>query len=239
MGNLLDNLVEWWPVLQSGALTTLLVTFVSMPIAMAIGLLIAVIRTVDFPWSRTLRPLGVAYVEVMRGIPLILILFILYFAFPAFGWRLSDNAVVVGIIGLSLNLGAYLSEVFRAALQAVDSGQAEAALSLGMSPRRTYRRVILPQAMRVAVPTLGGYLIALLKDSSLLGFISVEELMRNGITLVSVTFRAGEVYLIVGAIYLVLSLVVSFLVRRLEARLTPRQRVRVARVSRSTQEVLG
>lgn len=222
MTQLFENLADWWPVLQTGLLTTLLVTFIAMPVAMAIGLLVALIRTAQSPVSRILRPVAVCYVEIMRGLPLILILFILYFALPAFGLRLSDNAIVVGTAGLAMNLSAYLSEVFRAALQAVDPGQSEAALSLGMSPRHTYRRVVLPQAMRVAVPTLGGYFIALLKDSSLLGFISVEELMRTGINLVSVTFRAGEVYLIVGVMYLVLSLATSYLIRRIERRLTPR-----------------
>lgn len=222
MEQLLENLVDWWPVLQSGLLTTLLVTIVAMPVAMVIGLLIALIRTGQSRLNTVLRPVAVVYVEVMRGLPLILILFILYFALPAFGLRLSSNAIVVGTAGLAMNLSAYLSEVFRAALQAVDPGQSEAALSLGMSPRHTYRRVVLPQAMRVAVPTLGGYFIALLKDSSLLGFISVEELMRTGINLVSVTFRAGEVYLIVGVMYLVLSIATSFLIRRIERRLTPK-----------------
>ncbi len=221
MDEFLNNFATWWPVLQSGLAVTLMVTLVSMPVAMLIGLLIAVIRSSKSRVAKLLRPIVIVYVEVMRGLPLILILFLLYFALPAFGLRISSSATIVGIVGLSMNLSAYLSEVFRAALLSVDPGQSEAALSLGMSPRRTFVKVIFPQAIRVAVPTLGGYFIALLKDSSLLGFISVEELTRTGVNLVSVTFRAGEVYLIVGAMYLVCSIGSSLLIKALERRLDP------------------
>lgn len=221
MQDFMRNLIEWWPTLQSGLIMTLVVVSISMPASMLVGLLIALIRNGRSRRSAIWRKLAFAYVELMRGLPLILILFILYFGLPAFGWRISTSALVVGIIGLTMNLSAYLSEVFRAAILSVDIGQSEAALSLGMSPTKTFIRIVLPQALRVAVPTLGGYFIALLKDSSLLGFISVEELLRSGITLVSITFRAGEVYLIVGVIYLALSLTASFVIRRLERRLTP------------------
>jgi polar amino acid transport system permease protein len=226
MGEFFRNFIEWWPVLRAGLRLTLTVSAIAMPAAMVLGLAIALVRLGHSPLSRVLKPFVILYVEIMRGLPLILILFILYFALPAFGFRISTSAVVVGTIGLSMNLSAYLSEVFRAAIQAVDPGQQEAALSLGMTPRRTYRKIVLPQAMRVAVPTLGGYFIALLKDSSLLGFISVEELLRSGVDLVSVTFRAGEVYVMVGLIYLTLSVGLSFLIRRLERRLTPTTRAR-------------
>ena len=163
----------------------------------------------------------IGFVEIFRGMPVIVVLFILYFGFPTIGVTLTKDPVVAGIVGLSLVLAAYLSEVFRAAIGAVDGGQLEAAHSLGMSGVKAYRRVVLPQALRIATPTVGGYLIQLFKDTSLLGFIGVTELMRKGQVIVSTTFRAFEVYITIGIIYLVVSVLAAFLIRRLEAKLTP------------------
>src|SRR5690606_5881985 len=142
------------------------------------------------------------YLEVWRGIPLIVQLLVIYFTLPEIG--LSLPAFWAGVLGLSLNLGAYLSEVFRAAIVSVEKGQREAATSIGMPTVMAYRRIILPQAAVVALPTTGGYFIALLKDCSLVSFISVSELLRQGQILISSTFKTMEVYLLVAAIYFVM-----------------------------------
>jgi His/Glu/Gln/Arg/opine family amino acid ABC transporter permease subunit len=175
------------------------------------------------------------YVDVMRGIPLVVLLFILFYALPSIDITISRDPLVIGILGFTLNVTAYLSEVWRAALRSIDPGQYEAALSLGMSPRKSYQRIVLPQAALTATPTLGGYLISTLKDSSLLGFVSVMDLMRTGILLVSTTFKAFQIYFTIGILYLLLSLIASFLVIRVERGLTPAYR----RVRRDTGVIGG
>jgi ABC-type amino acid transport system permease subunit len=126
-----------------------------------------------------------------------------------------------GVLGLTLNLAAYLSEVFRAAISAVDEGQRAAGLSIGMSGTMIYRRIILPQAFVMALPTLGGYFIALLKDCSLVSFIAVNELLRHATIVISNTFDSMDTYFMVAIIYFAMSFFCSRLVARLERALTP------------------
>ena len=205
------------PFLLEGALVTLELSIVSMAFALAIGLACAVGRTSG---NATLAWLVAAYVEVMRDVPLLVVLLVIYFTLPQIG--ISLPGFWAGVLGLSLNVGAYLSEVFRAALGSVDKGEQEAGLSMGMSRALVFRRVTLPQAMRIAVPTVGGFFIALLKDSSLVSFIAVSELMRQGTILISNTFRSMEIYFMVAMVYFVMSFVASRIVRRVEHALTPR-----------------
>ena len=174
--------------------------------------------------QRAIRLILRAYVETLRGLPLIVTLFLIYFGLPSVGVTVSDP-LVAGILGLTLCMGAYQSEVFRAAILAIDKGQMEAALAFGMSGYRAYRHIVLPQALLVAVPTLGGYFIGLLKDTSLLSFISVTELMQTANNLVAATFRAFEIYLMVGLIYLALSFGSAWLVSIVERRLRPLETV--------------
>jgi polar amino acid transport system permease protein len=160
-----------------------------------------------------------AYVSICRGVPLIVILLIIYFTLPEVGIRF--NAFWAGVVGLSINLGAYLSEVFRAAILAVDPGQMQAGLSMGMKKAQIYRKIILPQAAIIAVPTVGGYFISLLKDCALVSFISVDELLRHGNYIVSSTFRTMDAYVLVGIIYYAMSMVAAKAIRMLEAHLRP------------------
>lgn len=219
-----SDLVDWAPALWRGVRVTVAVTLVAYVLSLAIGLAVALARTRRYPGYRIVRPLLVVYVEVLRGLPLIVTLFILFFGLPAVGVTISGSPVVVGTVGLSLALGAYLSEVLRAAILAVDPGQMEAALSLGMTRRQAFARIVVPQALLIAVPTLGGYFIGLLKDTSLLGFISVIELLRVGMQIVSSTFQAFSVYLTVGAVYLALSLIAARVVVLVERALRPAER---------------
>lgn len=216
MSETLRYWAEWWPQIQQGLILTVVATVASMALSVIAGLAIAVLRIAPYPGRRVVTALLVVAVDIIRGIPLIVWLFILYFGLPALGWTISSNALIVGILGLSLNLSAYLSEVFRAAILAVDRGQREAAVTLGMSEWKLYWRIVLPQAMLIAVPTVGGYFIQLIKDSALVGFISVQELLKTGIDIVSTTFRAFDGYMIVALLYLALSLLASRVVTWLE-----------------------
>jgi His/Glu/Gln/Arg/opine family amino acid ABC transporter permease subunit len=187
------SLPTYLPFLLKGALVTLELTLSSMIFALIIGLLVALGRLSRIP---ALDWLLRAYVEIFRDVPLIVQLLVIYFTLPEIGVRLP--AFTAAVVGLSLNLGAYLSEVFRAAIISIDVGQRDAGTSIGMSRVTVYRRVILPQAFLIAVPTLGGYLIALLKDCSLVSFIAVNELLRHGTIIIASTFRSMETYMMVA-----------------------------------------
>jgi His/Glu/Gln/Arg/opine family amino acid ABC transporter permease subunit len=209
-------LPQYLPYLLEGAAVTLELSFISMVCAMVIGLAAALGRLSGRRWLEW--PL-LAYVEIWRDVPLIVQLMVIYFTLPQVWIRLPG--FWAGVLGLSLNLGAHLSEVFRAAILSVDDGQRAAGLSIGMSPVMVYRRVILPQALRIAVPIIGGHFISLLKDSSLVSFIAVNELLRHGTIIIASTFRSMDVYMMVAMIYFVMSFVASRLVRRVERQLTP------------------
>jgi His/Glu/Gln/Arg/opine family amino acid ABC transporter permease subunit len=222
MANYFTNLAEWAPLLLEGAAVTVLVSVLTMILGTALGLIIALLLVIPGKGHyRFVSILARIYVDVLRGLPIIVTLFIIYFGLPMIGLQISSNAIVAGTVGLTLALSAYLAEVFRAAIISIEPSQLEAAAATGMTIRQAYRLIIIPQATLIAVPTLGGYFIGLLKDTSLLGFISVNELMRTGISLVSQTFLPFDIYLTIGAIYLVMSLVASILVSRLERNLRP------------------
>jgi ABC-type amino acid transport system permease subunit len=147
------------------------------------------------------------YIEIIRGTPLLLQLFFLYYGLPDLGIVLP--AFLAGVLGLSLNFGAYLAELFRAGIQSVDPGQRQAARSLGMSSLLLFYLVVMPQAVRNIFPALGNYALVLVKDSSLVAVISVLELMRTGELLASATFRALEVYTLVGLFYFAICFVLA------------------------------
>ncbi|MGH7049237.1 MAG: amino acid ABC transporter permease [Acetobacteraceae bacterium] len=207
---------QYVPFLLQGALVTLYLTLLSMACGVIIGLLVALGRLSGIRWlDLCLR----VYMEIWRDVPLIVQLLVIYFALPSIGFSLP--AFWAGVLGLSLNLAAYISELFRSSILSVDKGQREAGTSIGMSRATVYRRVILPQAFIVALPTMGSYLISLLKDCSLVSFIAVDELLRHGVVLISETFQTMQIYLTVAAIYFAMSFVASITVRWAELRMTP------------------
>lgn len=207
---------RYMPFLLEGAVTTILISVTSMTFAVILGLLVALGRLSRL---RLLRYVLAAYVDIWRNVPLIVQLLVIYFSLPQLG--ISLPGFWAGVLGLSLNVGAYLSEVFRAAIGSVDSGQRDAGLSIGMSRVTIYQRVILPQALRVAMPTIGGYFIALLKDSALVSYIAVNELLRNGTIIISNTFKSMEIYLMVAMIYFIISFISARIVAYIERNLTP------------------
>lgn len=222
------------PFLLEGAVVTVELSLLSMACALIIGITVAVGRLSGI---QPLNWLLATYIEVWRNVPLIVQLMVIYFTLPEIGIRLPG--FWAGVLGLSLNLGAYLSEVFRSAIISIDPGQREAGRSIGMSQVMTYRRIVLPQALRIAIPTVGGYFIALLKDSSLVSFIAVNELLRNGTIIIANTFRTMEVYMMVAFIYFMLSFAASRVVLALEQALTPRHLRQKSGLSRAlTREAI-
>ncbi|MEW9834247.1 amino acid ABC transporter permease [Mesorhizobium marinum] len=204
---------EVMPYLLQGALVTIEISLLSMLLALVLGLVAAV---AGLSRARLPRILAAIYVEVIRGTPLLVQLFIVYYGLPSVGVRLEP--FMAGFLTLGAHYGAYLSEVYRAGIYAVDRGQWEAAASIGMSRGMILREIILPQAFKTILPPVGNYFISMLKDSALVATISVTELLRAGQLRVAITFRAMEIYLIIAAIYLAMSYALSLLVRYLERR---------------------
>jgi len=193
---------------------TIALTAWSFVIAVVIGLVVCFCRISRAP---AVSQVATFYIEVIRGTPLLLQLFYIYYALPDIGIRLP--AFQAGVAGLSMNFGAYLAELFRAGIQSIDFGQREAARSLGLSSPQTMRHIILPQAVRVIFPALGNYALVLVKESSLVAVLSVRELMRAGELLASSTFQTMKIFTLVGAIYLVLSYALSLTFRSVEKKL--------------------
>lgn len=207
---------RYLPRLLRGAGVTLELSACSMLAGVALGLICAIaVQTRNKAAVWVVK----VYVEICRGVPLLVILYFVYFLMPNLG--ISLPAFWAAVVGLTFNLGAYLSEVFRASIEAIDSGQSQAGMALGMKRITVYRKIILPQAMAIAMPTVGGYFISLLKDCSLVSVVAVEELLREGKYIISENFRSVPTILLVGIIYFVMSFVAARTITRLEARLRP------------------
>lgn len=206
-------------LLQSAGMTVLL-SVLSFPLAVALGLLIAIGRVYGPAW---LRPLLVGYVEVLRGTPLMLQLYFVFFFLPELGLR--PSAMVTAVLGLAVNYSAYEAEIYRAGLTAVPEGQTEAALSLGMSRYQAIRHVVLPQATRVVIPPVVNDFIALFKDTSVCSVITIVELTKRYSVLSMSTQATVELMVLTAALYLMMSLPLSIAARRLEARLDPKKAV--------------
>ncbi|EIJ48525.1 amino acid ABC transporter permease [Herbaspirillum sp. GW103] len=210
---LLHTVLDFLPILLQGALVTVEVTICSFLLSSLIGLLLALLKV-----SR-LKPIalaGATIINIIRGLPIIVQLFYIYFVLPEIGIQFS--AFQAGVIGLGIAYSAYQAENFRAGIEAVDVGQIEAAQSIGMRGPLIMRRVILPQAFRIALPPYGNTLVMMLKDSSLVSTITVLEMTRAGQMIASSTFQNMTVYTTVAVLYLMLSLPLVFLIRRLEIR---------------------
>ena len=192
-----------------------------MSIALVIGMALALARIARLAWVRI--P-AVLFVELIRGSPLILQLFYIYYVFPLLGLRLAP--IEAGLLGLGINYGAYLSEVFRAGIAAVQKGQWEAAGALGFSRSQVMRLVVLPQAIRIVIPPIGNYFVSLFKDTALVSTISIAELMFTGQLIASDTFKYMRIYSVVFLIYVLISAPASLGVRWLEKRLQSDRRAR-------------
>jgi polar amino acid transport system permease protein len=221
--------------LASAVLQTLEFTVVGFMGAVAIGLLVAMLRLAPFAPARATARI---YTEVFKNLPLVTEIFMVYFGLATIG--LVFNLFTAGSISLAIFYGAYLSEIFRGGLQGVTKGQREAAQAVGFSPLKAFGLVIVPQATRLALPGTSTMLVDLLKGTSLLTFIGGAELMSEGRTIVSNTFASLEVYVVIGAIYFALCYPLSHLALMLERHLhagkplSPR-RFRILRLARAVQ----
>ncbi|WP_411878657.1 amino acid ABC transporter permease [Polaromonas sp. YR568] len=204
-----------WRNLLSGALVTVEITAVALVLGCIMGLLVGIGRL--NPARRVVYALCTSYVAAIRGTPLLVQLFILFFGLPQFGIMLP--AFVCGVIGLGIYSGAYVSEIVRGAIQSIDRGQMEAARSIGMSYGTAMRNIILPQALVRMIPPLGNEFIALIKNSALVSLLTIHELMHEGQKIISVSYRSLEVYLVIAVMYFVLTGLTTLALRRIEQRL--------------------
>jgi len=214
LSGLIQLLRDAFPLLLKGAAWTLLLAVASVILGAIIGTFVAITRLAKVPG---LSQFAALYVSCMRGTPLLVQLFIIYFGLPSIG--IQFDPITAGILGLSLNVGAYLSETIRGAINGVEHGQWNAARSLGLTQAQTLRYVIGPQALRLAVPSLSNSLISLIKDTSLVSVIAVSELMLATREVIATTFQPFPLYLAAAAIYWAMSASFEVLQKKLELRL--------------------
>ncbi len=206
--------VQILPDLLRASLYTIGITFVAFAIALVFGLLLAVMRRAQFRW---LSWPAAAVIEFIRSTPLLIQLYFLFYVMPEYGLTLS--ALTAGTLGIALHYSCYVAEVYRAGLNAVPRGQWEAAKALSLSPFNAYRGIVLPQAIRPIIPALGNYLTAMFKDTPVLSAITVVELMLQAKNIGSQSFRYIEPITMAGLFFLVISIVVALLVRKVETHL--------------------
>ena len=218
----------WWPQLAVATGITIELTALSYVFAVVLGIILAIGRLSKI---RFIPGLCRGYIEFVRGIPALALLFLIYFGFvPISMWFTDQGLEWVGnlflvdsftaaVVGLGMNQGAYLAEVFRGGIEALHKGQREAALAVGMTPFKAYRHIIMPQAVRIVLPPLLNMLIILLKDTSICSLISTPELMLRAKDLASMSFLPMHAYLLAGLIYFLMAFPLSMVARRVEKRL--------------------
>lgn len=215
-----DYQATWGPAMARALVVTLKITAGAFALGLALGLGAALLRLSK---SRILRNLALGYIELMRGVPALVILFLLYFGLAPIGIVL--DAVPASILGLGLSAGGYIAEIFRSGIEATHSGQREAGMAVGLTPLQVYRHIILPQALRVSLPPLVSMLISVLKDSSLASLISAPEIMLRAKNIASSDFLPLHIFVLAGVLYLALSIPLSMIGARLERRMSRHRRV--------------
>ncbi|MFB0828770.1 amino acid ABC transporter permease [Brevibacillus laterosporus] len=208
---------SFFPLLKAGILFTIPLTLVSFVIGLILAFFTAIAR---LSTNKLLYGISSFYVWVIRGTPLLVQLFIIFYGLPKLG--VTIDPFPAAIIGFSLSVGAYNSEVIRAAIQSVPKGQWEAAYTIGMTKNQARRRIILPQALRVAIPPLGNSFISLVKDTSLAATITVTEMFQISQQITAMTYEPLVLYCEVAIIYLFFSTILSALQSRVEHRLERR-----------------
>jgi polar amino acid transport system permease protein len=214
MGVSLNDVSSMLPTLLGGLRITVLATFIIMALALVAGLPVALARMSS---NAVVRSISTVYVQVLRGTPVLLQLFVLYYVLPFAGIKLDPWAA--GIAGMTLAYAAYLSEIYRSGIQAVDRGQTEAALSLGMSRVQVMGLIVLPQAIRIIIPPIGNTFIGLFKDTSLLSILTIRELMFEGQRLAATNFRYITIFSLIAVLYLLVCWPSAAIVERIEKRL--------------------
>lgn len=204
---------SFFPLLKAGLYFTIPLTLITFVLGLILAFFVAIAR---LSGNKPVNIIAKFYVWIFRGTPLLVQIFILFYGFPSLGITL--NPFPAAVIAFTLNVGAYSSEIIRAAILSISKGQWEAAYSIGMSKSQAMRRIILPQAVRVSLPPLGNSFISLVKDTSLAATITVTEMFQKGQQIASVTYEPLWLYIEVAFIYLLFSTVLSFLQSHLEGR---------------------
>ncbi|AOH56274.1 amino acid ABC transporter permease [Peribacillus muralis] len=203
------------PFLLKGAYYTLLITIISMFFGSIIAVIVAVAR---LKGNKFIRWIARAYVSIIRGTPTLVQIIIVYYGLADYGLNLQP--LTAAYIALSISIGAYLSETLRGAIQSIPKGQYEAAYASGMSPYQTMRRIVFPQAIRVAIPPAGNTFIGMLKETSLVSVITVTELLRSAQLLIAQYYVYMPFYLAIALMYWIMSTGFSFVLERIEKRLS-------------------
>lgn len=205
-------LFEYWPIFLEGTINTVMISFFAVLIGLVFGSLLALCRISN---STILSTFAFVYIRVVRGTPLLVQLFIIYFGLT--GLQLSSFAS--GVIAVGFNATAYVAEIIRSGIQSVDKGQTEAALALGMSRKLMLRKIIFPQAIKNILPAIGNEFATLIKETSIVSYLGIRDLMFSSDIVRGATFQIFPPLFIVAAIYLILTSVIAFGVEKLEARL--------------------
>ncbi|TWG60589.1 MULTISPECIES: amino acid ABC transporter permease [unclassified Aminobacter] len=234
---MIEFAIQYLPLYLQGALVGLGLTAAAMAGALVIGVLVAIGRLSSNP---VLKYLTLAYVAVFRAVPPLVLLYIVYFGIPA--WAMAsespalialfsplDNRFIAATLALAVNAGAYVAEIIRASILSLPADQMEAARSIGMTYPKAMRRIILPQAFRIAFPPLCSEFIIILKGTSLASVIGVTELMRNAQMIASSTFRNLDAYVLAALVYVVLVIVLQFITVKIEARMNRAMGIRSGR----------
>jgi polar amino acid transport system permease protein len=203
--------LEILPQLARAAVITVEATFLGFALAATLGLVLALLRRSWNPWVSMITG---GFVEFIRSTPVLIQIFFMFYVFPQFGVVIP--ALTAGVLALGIHYASYCSEVYRAGLEGLPRGQWEASTALNLSTYRTFKDVIIPQAIPPVVPALGNYLIGMFKETPLLSAIAVVELMQTAKIIGSETFRYLEPITMVGLFFLVMSLISSVGVRRVE-----------------------
>lgn len=209
----MDLIITALPFLLKATLITIFLAVVSMAIGLIIGLITALARVSK---NKLFYNIATFYVSLIRGTPVLVQIYLVYFGLPQLGITLG--AMTSGIIALSINTGAYLSESFRAAILSVDKGQTEAAHSIGMTNWQSMRRIVIPQSVRTAIPTVGNTYIGLLKETSLVSVITVTELLYQTTLIIARTFQPLTLYAAAAVIYWLVCTGFNVFFTRLEKR---------------------
>jgi polar amino acid transport system permease protein len=215
---------KWIPFILTGVPVTLFVSGTAILLAIVLAILGALGRLSANPLPNAMASF---YVSFFRGTPLLLQILFIYLALPQAGIVIPE--LPTGILALGMNYGAYMTEIFRAGIQAVPHGQVEAAQSLGMSSRTTFLRIVVPQAFRIVTPAIGNDFVAMLKDSSLVSVIAVQELLWRAQAAGRPTLQSMQTLLIAALVYWIMTIVFSLFQGRLERRMATGDRVRMAR----------
>ena len=206
-----ENLGRWLPPLLRAAVVTLEVAILAIAVGLVLGLVVALLKVSRLP---LLRSSAGAYIEAIRGTPALTQIYLVYFGLAGIGIRLDNFTAAVAALGI--NTAAYMAEIYRAGIESVHKGQREAALSLGMTPARAMRYIVLPQAWSVVLPPGANLAIAILKDTSLASAIATPELLSRAYDLVGQSWRPMHIYLLAAALYAAMCLPLGRLMHRLE-----------------------